>query len=146
MKREPYLVYSILIEDKAVVALEARESEARELCKEKGFLEALSYLMSNGEPLYRPGLRIRARPAIEEEWIRYDKACSAADNAFARRPAAAHAEGRSRLHYEAALRRQREDYGQVLNRRLAKRDQLSRQFSLAYRATRSALLGLQSGR
>ena len=39
------------------------------------------------------------------------------------------------------------DYGrQVINRRLAKRDQLSRQFSLACRATRSALLGLLSGR
>ena len=35
---------------------------------------------------------------------------------------------------------------QVINRRLAKRDQLSRQFSLAYWATRSALLGPLSGR
>ena len=74
------LIYTILIEDKAMVALQARGSEARELCKEEWFLEELSVLKSNGEPLYRPGLRIRARPAIEEEWVRYDKACSAADN------------------------------------------------------------------
>jgi hypothetical protein len=77
MKREPSLIYSILIDDKAVVALEARGSDARELCKEERFLEELSYLESNGEPLYRPGRRIRARPATEEEWIRYDQACSA---------------------------------------------------------------------
>lgn len=78
MKHEPPLICSILIEDKAVVALEARGSDARELCKADGFLEELSHLKSNGEPLYRPGLRIRARQATEEEWIRYDKACSAA--------------------------------------------------------------------
>jgi hypothetical protein len=39
----------------------------------------LSRLKFDGEPLYRPGLRIRARPSTEEEWVRYDKACSAAD-------------------------------------------------------------------
>ena len=74
------LIYTILIEDKAMVALQARGSEARELCKEEWFREELARLKSNGEPLYRPGLRIRARPAIEEEWVRYDKACSAAED------------------------------------------------------------------
>ena len=78
MKREPQgLIYTILIEDKAMVALQARGSEARELCKEEWFREELSRLKSNGEPLYRPELRVRARPATEDEWIRYDKACSA---------------------------------------------------------------------
>lgn len=81
MKREPQaLIYTILIEDKPIVAIEARRSEARELCKEEWFLEELSVLKMNGEPLYRPGLRIRARPATEEEWVRYDKACSADDD------------------------------------------------------------------
>ena len=82
MKREPQgLIYTILIEDKAMVALQARGAEARELCKEEWFRDELSRLKSNGEPLYRPGLRVRARPATEDEWIRYDKACSAADSA-----------------------------------------------------------------
>ena len=81
MKHEPTLIYSILIEDKAVIALEAGGSEARELCKKEWFLGDLSRLRSNGEPLFRPGLRIRARPATEEEWVKYDKACSAADDA-----------------------------------------------------------------
>jgi hypothetical protein len=41
----------------------------------------LSYCSSrNGEPLYRPGLRIRARPATEEERVGYDRACSADDD------------------------------------------------------------------
>jgi hypothetical protein len=81
MKREPQtLVYTILVEDRSVVALDARGSEARELCKEEWFREELSRLKSNGEPLYRAGLRIRARPATEEEWARYDRACSAADD------------------------------------------------------------------
>ena len=82
IKREPQgLIYTILIEDKARVALQARGSEARELCKEEWFREELSRLKSNGKPLYRPGLRVRARPATEDEWIRYDKACGAADSA-----------------------------------------------------------------
>ena len=59
MKREPQgLIYTILIEDKAVAALQARGSEARELCREEWFLEELSRLKSNGEPLYRPGFAI----------------------------------------------------------------------------------------
>ena len=63
------LIYTILIEDKAMVALQARGSEARELCKEEWFLEELSLFKSNDEPLYKPGLRIRARPATEEAFI-----------------------------------------------------------------------------
>jgi len=46
-----------------MVALQARGSEARELCKEEWFRDELSRLKSKGEPLYRPGLRVRARPA-----------------------------------------------------------------------------------
>ena len=75
MKREPRaLIYTILIEDKPIVAIEAGRSEARELCKEEWFLEDLSRLRSNGEPLFKPGLRIRARPATEDEWVKYDAA------------------------------------------------------------------------
>lgn len=75
------VIYTILIDDSPVAALAARRSEALELCKEEWFLEELSLLKSNGEPLYRPGMRLRARASTEEEWVRYDKACSAADNA-----------------------------------------------------------------
>jgi hypothetical protein len=72
--------YTILIDDKPIVAIAARGSEARELCKEGWFLEELSALKLNGEPLYRPGMRLRARPSTEEEWVRHDKACSVADD------------------------------------------------------------------
>lgn len=45
MKREPQgLIYMILIEDNAVVALQARGSDVRELCREERFLEDLSRL------------------------------------------------------------------------------------------------------
>ena len=73
------VIYTILIDDSPIVALAARRSEAIELCKEEWFLEELSRLKSNGEPLYRPGMRLRARASTEEEWVRYDKAYSAAD-------------------------------------------------------------------
>jgi hypothetical protein len=73
------VIYTILIDDRPIVALAARRSEVVELCKEEWFLEELSRLKSNGEPLYRPGMRLRARASTEEEWVRYDKACSAAD-------------------------------------------------------------------
>jgi hypothetical protein len=73
------VIYTILIDDNPIVALAARRSEVIELCKEEWFLEELSRLKSNGEPLYRPGMRLRARASTEDEWIRYDKACSAAD-------------------------------------------------------------------
>jgi hypothetical protein len=81
MKRETQtLIYTILIEDKPVIALEASRSEAGQLCKEEWLLDELARLKLNGEPLYRPGLRMRVRPSTEEEWVRYDKACSAADD------------------------------------------------------------------
>jgi hypothetical protein len=82
MKREPQaLIYTILIDDKPVVAIAARGSEARELCREEWFQEELSGLKLKSEPLYRPGMRLRARPSTEEEWVRYDKACSEAEDA-----------------------------------------------------------------
>jgi hypothetical protein len=65
-------IYTILIDDSPIVALAGRRSEAIELCKEEWFLEELSRLKSNGEPLYRPGMRLRARASTEEEWVRYD--------------------------------------------------------------------------
>jgi len=34
-----------------------------------------------GEPLYKPGVRLRTRPAIDDEWLTYDKECAAADDA-----------------------------------------------------------------
>jgi hypothetical protein len=73
------VIYTILIDDSPIVALAALRSEATELCKEEWFLEELSRLKSNGEPLYRPGMRLRARASTEEEWVKYDKACTAAD-------------------------------------------------------------------
>jgi hypothetical protein len=73
------VIYTILIDDSPIVALAARRSEAIELCKEEWFLKELSRLKSNGEPLYRSGMRLRARASTEDEWVRYDKACSAAD-------------------------------------------------------------------
>jgi hypothetical protein len=44
-------------------------------------LQELSLLKVIGEPLYRPGMRLRARPSTEAEWIRYGKVCSATDKA-----------------------------------------------------------------
>jgi hypothetical protein len=75
------VIYTILIDDKPIVAIAARGSEARELCKEEWFSDELSGLKLNGEPLYRPGMRLRARPSTEEEWVRYDIACSEAVDA-----------------------------------------------------------------
>ena len=81
MKREAQtLIYTILVDDKPVVAVAARGPEARELCKEEWFLEELSLLKSDGEPLFKPGMSLRARASTQEEWVRYDHACSAADN------------------------------------------------------------------
>jgi hypothetical protein len=57
-----------------------RGTDARELCKEEWFLEELSLLNSDGEPLFKPGMSLRARASTEEKWVRYDQACSAADN------------------------------------------------------------------
>ena len=74
MKREHQaLVYTILAADQPIAAIEATRTEARELCKEEWFLEELSLLKSKGEPVYRPGIKLRARPATEDEWVRYDR-------------------------------------------------------------------------
>ena len=75
------LIWTILVEDVPVAAVKASGPEARELCKEKWFLEELSLLKIKGEPLYKPGVRLRARPATEDEWLTYDRECSAADDA-----------------------------------------------------------------
>ena len=75
MKYKPQaLVYTILAADQPIAAIEATRTEARELCREEWFLEELSLLKSKGEPLYKPGTQLRARPATEDEWVRYDEA------------------------------------------------------------------------
>jgi hypothetical protein len=75
------LIYTILADDAPVVVLEASGAEARELCKEKWFLEELSVMKIMGEPLYKPGVRLRTRPATEDEWLTYDHETEAADDA-----------------------------------------------------------------
>jgi hypothetical protein len=73
MKPKPQqLIYTILSDDEPIAALEATGKEARELCKAGWFLDELSLLKSNGIPLYGPGIRLRARPATEDEWLRFD--------------------------------------------------------------------------
>jgi hypothetical protein len=71
------LIYTILADDKPVAALEASGPEARELLRERWFQDELVALKIDGEPLYKPGTRLRARPATEEEW----KECKRADDA-----------------------------------------------------------------
>jgi hypothetical protein len=74
MKQEPKgLVYTILAGEKPIVALEASGREAGELCKEEWFRDELSALKSNGEPLYGAGIKLRARPAVENELVRYQE-------------------------------------------------------------------------
>ena len=68
------IIYTILADDKAVAALQATGTEARELLKEKWFHEELAALKVDGEPLHKSGTRLRVRPATEEEWVRYDEA------------------------------------------------------------------------
>jgi hypothetical protein len=64
MKRAPKgLVYTILVDGKPNVTLEASSREAAELCKEEWFRAELSALNSNGEPIC--GTRkLQARTAI----------------------------------------------------------------------------------
>jgi hypothetical protein len=72
MKKAPNgLIYTILAGETPIIALEATGREAGELCKEKWFRDELSTLKSKGEPLYGMGVQLRARPAIENELIRY---------------------------------------------------------------------------
>jgi hypothetical protein len=75
------LINTILVDDVPVAAVKASGPETRELCKEKWFLEELSLMKIKGEPLYKPGVRLRTRPAIDDEWLTYDKECAAADDA-----------------------------------------------------------------
>jgi hypothetical protein len=88
MKPQPTrVIYTILADDKPIVALSANGREAAELCKEAWFLEELASLKSDGAPLYESGTKLRARPAIEAELIRYqhvsDKAQSSDEILFA---------------------------------------------------------------
>ena len=80
MKPKPQsLIYTILADDKPVAALESSGSEARELLKERWFLQELTALKVDGEPIYKPGTRLRARPATEEEWTIYDQEAKTAE-------------------------------------------------------------------
>ena len=80
MKPKPQsLIYTILADDKPVAALDSSGSEARELLKERWFLQELTTLKVDGEPIYRPGTRLRARPATEEEWAVYDQESKTAE-------------------------------------------------------------------
>jgi hypothetical protein len=75
------LVYTILADDKPFAAIEASASEARALIKERWFLQELSGLKVEGEPIYKPITRLRVRPATEDEWAIYDQECKAAEDA-----------------------------------------------------------------
>jgi hypothetical protein len=74
------LIYTILADDKPVVALEASGSEVRELLKGRWFLTELAALKVDGEPIYKPLTRLRSRPATEDEWAVYDRECQAAED------------------------------------------------------------------
>jgi hypothetical protein len=67
------IIYTVLADDVPVVVLEATSAEARELLRESWFVSELSEAKVGGQPLYKTGTRLRARPATEEEWITYDK-------------------------------------------------------------------------
>jgi hypothetical protein len=72
------LIYTILADDMPIAAIEATGPEARELCKERWSIEELTQLKWMGQPLYRPGVHLRARAATEDEWVIYDKEARAA--------------------------------------------------------------------
>jgi hypothetical protein len=80
MKQDPKaLIYTILAGDKPIVALEASGREAGELCKEEWFRKELSAIKSKGEPIYGSGIRLRARPAVENELVRYQELAGKGD-------------------------------------------------------------------
>ena len=80
MKRVlPALIYTILVDGKPIVALEAKGREAAELCREEWFRADLCALSSNGEPICGIGSKLQARPASEEERIRYQEASKEAE-------------------------------------------------------------------
>jgi hypothetical protein len=68
------LIYTIVVDGKPVVALEARGREAAELCREEWFRAELLALSSRGEPVCGVKSKLQARPAIEEERTRYQEA------------------------------------------------------------------------
>jgi len=67
------LIYTILANDQPLAAIKASGTEAREICREPWFKEELASLKSNGEPVLKPGVKLRVRPAVEDELLRYDK-------------------------------------------------------------------------
>ena len=80
MKRAPTrLIYTILADDRPIVAFEASGREAAELCKEKWFRAELSALNSNGGPICRTGSKLQTRLAIEEEIASYWQGSKEAD-------------------------------------------------------------------
>jgi hypothetical protein len=87
MKQEPKgLIYTILAGNQPLVALAANGREASELCNEEWFRKELAALKFKGEPLYDSGAKLRARPAVENELVRYqefsDKAQASEDILF----------------------------------------------------------------
>jgi hypothetical protein len=75
------LIYTIVAGDKPIVALEASRREAGDLCKEDWFQAELSALISKGEAIYGPGIKLRARPALEQELVKYEEASNNAQGA-----------------------------------------------------------------
>ena len=73
------LIYTILVDGKPVVALEARGREAAELCREEWFRTELCALSSNGDPLCGMGSKLQAQVAIDEERARYQEALKDAE-------------------------------------------------------------------
>ena len=81
MKRAPTrLIYTILADDRPIVAFEASGREAAGLCKEKWFRAELSALNSNGGPICRTGSKLQTRLAIEEEIASYWQGSKEADD------------------------------------------------------------------
>jgi hypothetical protein len=50
-------------------------------CEGRWFLQELSALKVDGEPIYKTGTRLRARPPTEDEWAIYDQECKTAEHA-----------------------------------------------------------------
>lgn len=80
-KRRKIPLIGVVTDDKPVAAIEASGPEVRELLKEQWFLEELSTLTVDAEPIYKPVTRLRVRPATEDEWAIYDQECETAEDA-----------------------------------------------------------------
>lgn len=74
------IIYTVLADDVPILVMEATSAEARELLKETWFISELSEAKVGGQPLYKTGTRLRARPATEEEWVTYDKEAEKIDD------------------------------------------------------------------